>query len=426
MGLACQAYAARCARLWAEAHTATADVATRHSPVSAFGKFISLADKLERERRTDLGLERVEARLRRYPVSAATRAEWRGDLLRSARELAGDCLGYHAPGLDLLFTPAALEATRQFIRQARAFAPRITDQSLFQALRNLWVVHSVQLFLEADLALSPPIFAYSMLYPWTDNCLDDPQLSRAAKIRFGDWLDLRLAGAHAPPPDPHSTEVSRLVALIEGDFPRAQYPEVYRSLRAIHHAQVNSLQQQAAPCTLDDDALLRVSILKGGTSVLADAYLVRGGLADDRADFMFDYGVLLQFMDDLQDFRDDLAHGHTTLFTRQAKLGPLDGLTSRLWSFVRAVLWGPPGSASPPGAPLKSLIEDNLRLLLVQTVARNQEFFTPAFARELEAVSPVRFCYLATQEKTLASRYSEVLASLRRRRKLDSLFEMLD
>jgi hypothetical protein len=89
-----------------------------------------------------------------------------------------------------------------------------------------------------------------------------------------------------------------------------------------------------------------------------------------------------------------------------------------LWSFSRFA------SAQP--CSLKSLIQNNLRLLLVQTVARNHEFYTPDFVTRVEASSPVRFCYLAGQEKTLAGRYSRVLASIRRSRRIDSLFEMLD
>jgi hypothetical protein len=74
---------------------------------------------------------------------------------------------------------------------------------------------------------------------------------------------------------------------------------------------------------------------------------------------------------------------------------------------------------------LKSLIQGNLRLLLLQTVARCQKFYTPGFVGALEVSSPVRFCYFARQEKTLAARYSRMSASIRKSRRLDSLFEIL-
>ena len=108
--------------------------------------------------------------------------------------------------------------------------------------------------------------------------------------------------------------------LIERLYPRAEFPEVYLSLRAIHHAQMRSLDQQDGARTWDERALLALSIAKGGASVLTDACLVRGSLTEDKAEFMFAYGVVLQLMDDLQDIRDDLANRHLTIFTRQTGL----------------------------------------------------------------------------------------------------------
>lgn len=95
---------------------------------------------------------------------------------------------------------------------------------------------------------------------------------------------------------------------------------------------MSSLRQQGH--RLDDESLLQISVEKGGTSVLTDAYLVRGGLAPDDADFAFGYGVLLQLMDDLQDFPQDLKHDHATLVTRQAALGSVESVVRRLRSFV--------------------------------------------------------------------------------------------
>ena len=391
-----------------------------------FGAGVPPAEKLERERRADQDFAAIERFLRRWPASPAKRAAWRQELLQAMRRMAGGHLACDTEGLNQLFTAEAMEATRQFLREARAFCPTITDRSLFQALRNVWVMHSVQLLLRAPITLSPAVFAYSMLYPWTDNCLDDPQLGHAAKIAFGDWLALRLAGDKAPPPDAHCEEVGALVGRIERLYPRPEFPEVYLSLQAIHQAQMKSLDQQDVARAWDEHALLDLSIAKGGTSVLADACLVRGWLTGDEAEFMFAYGVVLQLMDDLQDLRDDLANGHMTIFTRQARLGTLDGLTSRLWAFTRQVLGSFNPFASSPSTPVVGLIQDNLRLLILQAVARSSEFYTGAFVSGLEDSSPVRFCYLARQEKTLAGRYSKVLASIRRNGRLDSVLEMLD
>lgn len=426
-------YAAKCAVAWAQAeHTAT-----------GFGAAVPMAEKLEREHRADWDMEAVEAILRRWPASAGKREAWRQELLEKMRSLAREHMACDAEALDQLFNDNGIEATRQFLREARAFSPAIRDKDLFQALRNVWVIHSVQLLLQAPVALSPAVFGYSMLYPWTDNRLDDPRLGRAAKVAFGDWLTLRLKGEAPPARDTHSEQVSALVARIEHLYPRPEFPEVYLSLEAIHQAQMKSLEQQDAARSRDEQALLELSIAKGGASVLADACLVRGWLTEDEAEFMFAYGVVLQLMDDLQDLRDDLANGHMTIFTRQATRGALDGLTRQLWAFTQAVLVGQRGperrhsaglgrsdrlSRQNAGAPgsITGLIQNNLRMLLLQSVARYRESYTKVFASHLEESSPVRFEYLARQEKELAGRYSKVVAAIRRNRRLGSVFEMLD
>jgi hypothetical protein len=406
----------KCATAWAEAATVTC----------SFGTAVDLAEKLEREQRADRCVEEIEAHLRQRPAARARRAAWRHGLLEAVRRIAGDYLQGDADGLDQLFTPEALEATRQFIRQARAFAPSITDQDLFQALRNLWVTHSVQLFLRAPITLTPPLFAYSMLYPWTDNCLDDAQLDLAEKLAFGDWLTLRLSGVKTTPHSLHYKQVCELVGMIERFFPRAEFPEVYLSLQAIHQAQMQSLEQQDAGRSWDERTLLNLSIAKGGASVLTDACLVHGSLTDEEAEFTFAYGVVLQLMDDLQDFRQDLANRHMTIFTLHAEPGPLDEITAQLWAFTQNVIWRFNRFAWEQPVSLKTLIQDNFRLLLTQTVARNSTYYTPQFVRRLESSSPVRFCYLASQEKTLAERYSRLAATFRQSRRIESLMGLLD
>ena len=105
--------AAKCGVAWADANAAS----------FGFGATVDLAAKLEREHRTDRHFEEIEGRLRRWPVSPVRRTTWRLELLNSVRRVAGDYLQGDAERLDRLFTAEGLEATRQFVRQARAFAP---------------------------------------------------------------------------------------------------------------------------------------------------------------------------------------------------------------------------------------------------------------------------------------------------------------
>ena len=78
--------------------------------------------------------------------------------------------------------------------------------------------------------LTPSIFAYSMLYPYTDNYLDDPATSRGAKLAFSDRFRRRLDGDAVEPFNDREATIWRLVELIEEQYARADWPEVYASL----------------------------------------------------------------------------------------------------------------------------------------------------------------------------------------------------
>jgi hypothetical protein len=238
-------------------------------------------------------------------------------------------------------------------------------------------------------AMRPGLFAYSMLYPLTDNWLDDPTVSEVRKRAFSERFGRRLAGRAVRPEDDRDRPAFRLVETIESEFPRCQCPWVYESLLAIHGGQTRSLDQQHRS-RLSAEEVLAISFEKGGSSVLADLHLVMDAPRPAEQRFAFGFGVLLQLLDDLQDVEDDLAAGHVTAFTRAAARGPLDDETARLARFVDAVLASGPFQ-SPAFADRLDLIRRNCLSLLVGTVALGERRFSRGFRRGLERQWPVSF-----------------------------------
>ena len=55
---------------------------------------------------------------------------------------------------------------------------------IFQAIRNVWIMNSIQILYNMEVKLTPSIFAYSMLYPYSDNYLDDANISVGEKVEF--------------------------------------------------------------------------------------------------------------------------------------------------------------------------------------------------------------------------------------------------
>jgi hypothetical protein len=209
---------------------------------------------------------------------------------------------------------------------------------------------------------------------------------------------------HIAPQNRHEAAVWAMVRLIEEQYPRLRFPDVYASLLAIHRAQEDSIAQLKDCRSISDSALLEISCAKGGTSVLADACLSHGCLTDLENRFAFEWGVLLQLGDDLQDVHEDLKRGSATLFTRAASSRiPLDSLVRQLLSFSDRVA-GQMDSLPNGDASLKNLLRMSWRSLIYMAVANAPEFFTPVFLAEIEPYSQFRFQFLRAKRKRFAGR----------------------
>ena len=363
------------------------------------------------------------------PLAASRGSRRRADerarsrrLRRGLRRFGAEVLALGDAERRVIFSDAYFDATAEFARRARAFDAELPIHDLSQALRNVWIMHLGQLLLGLELRFTWPIFAYSLLYPFTDNFLDDPGLGREAKRRFCDRLERRLAGDRLLPASTHERSVFRLVGRIEESFPRQRHGDVYRSLLAIHRAQTRSLAQDGE--ALCEARILELSVAKGGASVLADGYLVAGGLSPEEVDFFFGYGVFLQLADDLQDVAEDLRVGHQTLFSQRAARGPLDGLTDRLVHFLDGVLRCERFAAGRYRV-LKSLIRQSCVQLIVQSAAQQPRFFSRPYLRRLQSHCLTDFAYLRRQRRSLGRRYRRINDHLARHSAFDSLFEVM-
>jgi hypothetical protein len=359
-----------------------------------------------------------------YPESEPDRLRWRRTLEARVRQFGAERLGWPDAYQSLLFADAFLETTRDFVRESRAFAPAVRVDDVTQALRNVWIANSLQLLLDRPVRLTPSLFGYSMLYPWTDNYLDDPHTPSEAKRAFNRALTRRLAGRACAPADRRQAEVFELVARVESEHPRAERPQVYASLLAIQWAQAASLAQQRAAAPYEVD-LLALSLAKGGASVLADAWLVAGALQPDEIEFAFGYGVFLQLLDDLQDVQADAEAGHATLFSQAAGRWPLDGLAARLYAFIARVVDGSPRFRAARHDAVRDLIRRNCTLLLVGAVAEHADLFSSGFVAALEECWPVDFAALRRLRRRAARRYAQTAGRLCRARGVRELIELV-
>ena len=358
------------------------------------------------------------------PEGARARRAWRDTVQERLQDFGGEHLGWPAGYRHLLFGDAYFNASLAFAREARLFDRGLPLENLGQALRNVWIANSLQMLLDLPVGLNAGLFAYSMLYPLTDNLLDDAELSAGAKRGFNERFGQRLAGLPASSVGPAEAAVFRLVDRIEEAYPRDEFRDVHESLLAIHRGQTLSLSQQGER-GLSEAEILRISCEKGGTSVLADLYLVAGGASPAEERFAFGYGVFLQLMDDLQDIEEDLLAGHETLFTRASSRGPLDAITARLARFIDVVLDNSALLGGARAADRKDLIRRNCMSLLVGAVAEGPRRFTWRFRRNLAREWPLSLGAMRRLRRRAKRRFRSAAARLQERSGSPSLLDWI-
>ena len=234
------------------------------------GRGYTAREQAEREGQVDGTLDGIQARLLEHDKEIDA-------IVGIIACLACSTLDINDHRTEALLRDDFSAVARDLALRARHMDESVSTSDILQACRNAWTACGLQALLGEPPRLTPAIFAYSMLYPYSDNYLDNRAISPVAKLRFSARFRLRLAGSLEPGEGLENT-IWKLVSLIEGQWPRAQHPDVYDGLLAIHAAQERSLAQQRAGFHSDTD-ILRLSFAKGGASVLADAYLAKGSLS---------------------------------------------------------------------------------------------------------------------------------------------------
>ncbi len=351
-------------------------------------------------------LEQVDHVLSNPPRSREEMQVEQSRLGAAFRELVEESMGFTASQLDQLPSQAFSDVSEDFVRAARAFDPKLSGDDIYQAGRNAWTANSLQWLLGLPVQNTPSILAYSLLYPYSDNYLDDPAISVETKLAFNERFRRRLAGEVLAPANAHERIIFDLVAMIETQYSRANYPAVFESLLDIHRAQGRSLKLlrgRAAPGEVD---VLGLSFEKGGTSVLADGYLVGDALNEAQHRFTYGHGIFAQLLDDMEDIEQDSQAGRLTVYSQPAGHWSLDGIANRTFHFGRRVLTRL--NCFDVDASLCELIRRGADLALIDTIGRAGRYYTDSYLRELEAHSPFRFSFLNQQREDFFKRHGSL------------------
>ena len=377
-----------------------------NSILPKIGDKISYIDKIKNERQIEVLRKELFEILEIVPQDEKDEEALKNKLFKQIRSMESELSNYEESLIDFFIENGYPKVTENFIEMVKRFDHQMDVYDIFQAIRNVWIMNSIQILYDMEVKLTPSIFAYSMLYPYSDNYLDDANISTRDKIEFNERFRKWLLGQEVDPVNFMEEHIYNLVKMIEGEFDRKEYPEVFESLLGIHSGQVQSLLQQKEKTMPFEKDIIGITFEKGGASVLADAYLVRGKLNIEEAQFMFSYGVLLQIIDDLQDIEEDLENLHMTIFSQLVGKYDFDKLINKLISFIERFFQNETTFNSDKANKLKSVIEDCSKIMIFEAISKNQKRFSREYIKEIERSSPVRLSYLKKLEKKFKKSFS--------------------
>ncbi len=360
-------------------------------------------DKLSGEARLEEFLKKLKKRKSKNLKTEGSNSNSVKAIFTAARALFKSAFNFEDNHLDIIFSDSYKETTRKFVEKGRNFDPNLSMEDIFQACRNVWIINGIQSMMDLSIELNPSIFAYSMLYPYTDNYLDSPHITLESKIDFSRRFQNRIKGKKAMPENSDEKNIFDLISIIEDQYERSSYPKVYESLLAIHNGQTKSIRLLDTSGSLTETDVLKICIEKGGASVLADGYLVSSSLTQSQERFLFGFGAYLQLVDDIQDVNKDSRAGLLTPFSQVCRQTSLDKLTNRTFNFGKRIMGNTDCFKGSNRDCLKSLIEKSTRILLIESIGLNNEFYSRPYLKKIEEYSPFRFSYLKKRRSSLSS-----------------------
>jgi len=364
-----------------------------------FSKSYTTSEKLQKEIALDQFLNSIKSFRKRSMKQRMLTENDQDKFFSNTRQFLSEGMDFTTEQLEMMFSDEMIHVTRSFVRQAHEFDPKLSFSDIFQACRNAWIMNGLQLIMGVPVQLTPSIFAYSMLYPYTDNMIDDPLISTIEKMIFSNRFRERLAGDHLKPANKTEHAVFHLVGMIESEYPRFDFPEVYESLLGIHEAQTNSMRLVQQNSALPENETLKICIAKGGASVLADGFLVAGKLTEAQRFFLFGYGAYLQLLDDIQDVDEDYQAGLMTVFSKSVFQTPLDEKLNKTYWFGEEVMKSLEQFDGQQLDLFQSLMRRSMDLFIAEAIAQNPQAYSPKYVSIFEDFSPFHFSYIRKRKE---------------------------
>ncbi len=359
-----------------------------------FSLSYSLDAQINNEKRIELETNKLVHAAKHISTDLKDNISFQEDVRISLLSLIDDIFLIQPNDVAFVEKSGLLESSRSFFQMAREFDPDIPFSDIYQAGRNVITANLIQLLVGLPVQVTPSLFAYSMLYPYSDNYLDDPDVEFSQKIEFNQRFRNRLIGGKIHPLNRNEEIIDTLIQMIESEWDRNKFPMVYQSLLAIHTAQAKSLDLVSSEISPFEKDILGITFEKGGTSVLADGYLVAGTLLPEQVNALFGFGAFTQLMDDMEDICSDIKEHRASLFSISAPYWKLDTICNRFFNFGRSSIENLNIFPGDFVSEVSSLIKKCIDPMLLGSIPVSTGYFSKAYFTDLEEHMAIRYSAL--------------------------------
>ena len=344
-------------------------------------------------------IERLNKHLNKIPAFSIAQKRWQRKTFKLIWEMINtESIINIQNALSMDTIKDFIDELQDFLRFERQFSPALSLEDVGQALRN-YVVY--MMFEEMNRQpiekpvdssthrpkahLNRAAFGYSILYPFTDNYIDDVTLCPEKKQQYNQLIKDKLEGKTVFPQCEYEEKTCQLLQMIEDSYNRGKDYTVFTLLLMMLEAQELSLRQQNISVSLSKDDCLSISLYKGGVSVLIDRFLINREITEQDLFFYFGFGFFLQLADDLQDIESDKANGHHTLFTLETEPYQKEAIVNQLLNFVTDITH----TYFARNNAFKDFVLYSCHLLIYSSAIGSRTFFSDEYITKLEALLPV-------------------------------------
>jgi len=248
-----------------------------------------------------------------------------------------------------------LETSAPFLEQAQEQEPELGPQEHYRALANYWVYLIIGTIYHDDDTVQPlsdDVYAYSFVYPYSDDLLDGDEADARQKKLFCLNIASKILGGnvkhYAFDDGAVQRRECRVYQLMDKVLSNTSSRALRESFSAINYAQVASMKQRVdfddmkegvkSLCKNDEKKIFDISVVKGVASVMPDAHFCHPDdtLTKEQAELVAMVGAMGQFINDIEGLFEDLeAKSLTPALISYLKHGSLDRFMEKCLTYIQ-------------------------------------------------------------------------------------------